>query len=84
MIRVLYFARLREQLGVGSEVLPAPGTPASVEDIVTTLRGRGGLWAEAFEPNQTLLVAVNQELARWDTQVSDGDELAFFPPVTGG
>jgi sulfur-carrier protein len=84
MIHVLYFARLREQLGTGSETLPAPEGTASVADIVTMLRGRDGPWAEAFAPDQTLLAAVNQELARGDTLVADGDELAFFPPVTGG
>ncbi len=84
MIRVLYFARLREQVGTSGETLPAPELPTCVADIATTLRGRGGPWAAAFAQDQALLAAVNQELARDETQVADGDELAFFPPVTGG
>ena len=82
MIRVLYFARLREQLGTAGEDLPA--TVATLGDLAAALRGRGGAWAEAFAPDQTVMVAVNQELARPETPVADGDEVAFFPPVTGG
>ncbi len=82
MIRVLYFARLREQLGTSGEDLPA--TAATVADLTAALRGRGGVWADAFALDQTVMAAVNQELARPETPVADGDEVAFFPPVTGG
>lgn len=84
MIRVLYFARLREQLGRAGEELAAGAGLTTVADIAARLRGRGGAWADVLGENQTVMVAVNQELARADTLVKDGDELAFFPPVTGG
>jgi len=84
MIRVLYFAGLRERLGVADETIPAPAGPATVGDLAATLRGRGGAWAAALGGDQAVLVAVNQALARPDTPVADGDEVAFFPPVTGG
>ena len=85
MIKVLYFARLREQLGTASEEIALMDEPATtVGDIATLLRGRGGAWSEALAEGETILVAVNQEMARLETRVKDGDEVAFFPPVTGG
>lgn len=84
MIRILYFARLREQLGTAGEELPSGPDSATVADLAAVLRGRGGTWADAFAPGQSVLAAVNQELARGETLVADGDEVAFFPPVTGG
>jgi molybdopterin synthase sulfur carrier subunit len=83
MIRVLYFARLRERVGIGSEELDAVGLP-DLAAVIERLQKRGGVWAEAFYGEQRLMMALNQELARPETPVSDGDEVAFFPPVTGG
>lgn len=83
MIRVLYFARLRELLGTGGEELPyAAGTDLAA--LIELLRKRGGAWEDAFDGRQTLLMAVNQEVANPGTAIADGDEIAFFPPVTGG
>jgi len=84
MIKVLYFARLREQLGTTGEELPAAAELATVGDLTTILRGRGGIWSELLAEDETILVAVNQEMARPETLIKDGDEVAFFPPVTGG
>ena len=84
MIRVLYFARLREQLGSASDDLeagPDTATPAAIRE---RLRQRGGVWEEVFGGDQPVLVSVNQEVADADAPVVDGDEVAFFPPVTGG
>lgn len=83
MIRVLYFASLREQLGTGAEEL-AIDDSRTVADILARLRTRGGSWAEALGGSHKVLSAVNQEMARPDSPVRDGDEVAFFPPVTGG
>ncbi len=83
MIHVLYFARLREQLGTAGEELAAP-TPLTAGALIDRLAERGGRWAEVFDPGPGLLVAVNQSMARPDTLLRDGDEVAFFPPVTGG
>jgi len=84
MIRILYFARLRERLGVADETIPPLAGKATVGDLAAMIRRRGGAWAEALGTDQAILAAVNQELARPDTPVADGDEVAFFPPVTGG
>ena len=84
MINVLYFARLREQLNTESEQLQANSSLARVDDIVTLLRDRGDLWSEIFADDQLVMVAINQEMAGRDAAIKDGDEVAFFPPVTGG
>ena len=89
MIQMRYFASLRERLGTGAEAIPCPGlaTPGraiTVADILLLLRQRGEPWNDALGGEQTLLAAVNQAMARLDTPVQDGDEVAFFPPVTGG
>lgn len=83
LINVLFFARVRDQLGVSEAQLELPDGVVSVELIRSLLQERG----EPFESvlsDSDILVAVNQEMATLDTAVEDGDELAFFPPVTGG
>ncbi len=84
MIKVLYFARLREQLGCGEETLPLlPGKVAAIKELVALLSDRGRIWGDTLsDPN--VRVAVNQTIADLDTAINDGDEVAFFPPVTGG
>jgi len=84
MIRVLYFARLREQLGRDAETLEASPALANVAAVMAHLQARGGPWAETFGGGQRVMMAVNQEMADRATVLRDGDELAFFPPVTGG
>lgn len=84
MIKVLFFARLREQLDTEMLELEAgPGLP-NIAAIIELLKQRGGEWAEVLGDEQLMLMAVNQEVADADTAVRDGDEVAFFPPVTGG
>lgn len=85
MIKILYFARLREQLGAASEEIPPTADLATVGDILAWLRRRGSPWSEVLAAEgETVLAAVNQDMARPETPVRDGDEIAFFPPVTGG
>jgi len=84
MITVLYFARLRETLGTSSESIALPATVRDVEGLRTVLVARGGEWEEELAPSKPVRAAVNQAMALGDTQVTDGDEVAFFPPVTGG
>lgn len=80
-IRVLYFARLRDVLGCAEEILPrAPDVGA----VLAQLRERGGVWAQELAPDRTFCIAVNHEVARLDTPLAEGAELAIFPPVTGG
>ncbi|MGH8801443.1 MAG: MoaD/ThiS family protein [Casimicrobiaceae bacterium] len=84
-VRVIYLARLREALGRASETLAFGSEAApSVSDLMTVLRARGGAWAHELGAGRVVRFAVNQRLARADTPIADGDEVAVFPPVTGG
>ncbi|HKO88406.1 MAG TPA: molybdopterin converting factor subunit 1 [Burkholderiales bacterium] len=84
MIKLVFFARLREDLGVADEQLQLPEHVKTVDALRRHLIGRGGRWEEILAPNKSLRVAVNQEMAKGETTVQAGDEVAFFPPVTGG
>ncbi|MBU0903252.1 MoaD/ThiS family protein [Pseudomonas spirodelae] len=80
MIRVQYFARYREALGLDGEQLNA--TFSDLEHLRQHLLSRGGVWAVLAEQN--LMCARNQELCSLDEPLQAGDEVAFFPTVTGG
>ncbi|MDO6747694.1 molybdopterin converting factor subunit 1 [Gilvimarinus sp. 1_MG-2023] len=82
VLTVLFFASLRERLGCNELSLTLPAG-ASVADVITTLAERESGWCEAFEQGQCL-AAVNQQMVKPDYLLADGDELALFPPVTGG
>ncbi|MFI8415465.1 molybdopterin synthase sulfur carrier subunit [Serratia sp. NPDC078593] len=81
MITVLFFAQVRELIGTDSLKLPAEF--ATVEALREALCQRGERWALALEPGK-LLTAVNQALVAAEHPLQAGDEVAFFPPVTGG
>lgn len=82
-IRLLYFARLREVFGLNQEGLELDA-PATLADLLDALRARGGIWSEELAPGRAFRVAVNQDIAGPDTPLGEGDEVAIFPPVTGG
>jgi molybdopterin synthase sulfur carrier subunit len=84
MIHVLYFARLREQLNTGAEAMEYRPQLDTVNALVAILKARGDVWAELFADDQLVMVAVNQEMSDRNSPLKDGDEVAFFPPVTGG
>lgn len=84
MIKILYFARLREALGKSSEEIEMPGGAGDLKALRALLRERGGAWADEMADGRQLRAAVNQDLAQGDVVIRDGDEIAFFPPVTGG
>ncbi len=84
MITILYFARLREAFGTGSEQIALPATVSNMEGLRALLIARGGAWEEELEPGKPVRAAVNQAMAHGETRIADGDEVAFFPPVTGG
>ena len=84
MVTVLYFARLRESLGRAREELALPESVIDLAGLRDVLVSRGGTWAQELSPTRQVRAAVNQQMAAADTPVTDGDEIAFFPPVTGG
>ncbi len=84
MARILYFAWLRERMGRTEEDLPLPPGVATVGGLVALLQARDAAGAVAFAHPAMVRAAVNQDFASPDTPVQDADEIAFFPPVTGG
>lgn len=82
MIKILFFAQLREQLSCESLSIES-GALHTVADLRQYLVGEHPHW-EQFLGNQKLLVAVNQIISKPDQVITNGDEVAFFPPVTGG
>lgn len=84
MADILYFASLREALGTDQEKITLSSQIATISDLKQLLIKRGGDWQQAFTQSQGLLVSVNQQMADDQTGISDQDEIAFFPPVTGG
>jgi len=84
MIKVLYFSRIREIVGRPEEQVELPSEIDSVGGLVKWMCDRGEPWLSAIGEGEPVLVAVNQEFAKEDTPVKDEDEIAFFPPVTGG
>ena len=84
MINIKYFARLSEALNVKSEEVEFSEEINTVESLIQTLVGRGEPWISEFSIENKILVAVNQELSNRQATLKQGDEVAFFPPVTGG
>lgn len=83
-VRLLYFARMRENLGVSAEEATLPEGVDDVRGLMRWLSSRGGVWQEEFDGCRQIRAAVNQELVADAAPVAAGDEVAFFPPVTGG
>ncbi len=81
-LELRYFARLRETFGRSGETLEL--IPGTVADLLQALRQRGTPWAEELSGERAFRVAVNQDMASPDTVLAEGDEVAIFPPVTGG
>ena len=81
---LLYFAWVRQKTGRGEEQLALPDNVKTVADLASFLKARGGGYEEAFADLRRMRVAVNQDHSGFDTPLRDSDEVAFFPPVTGG
>ena len=82
-VNILFFAGLREALGTGSESLALPQGVTTAGALRDHLAARGEAWA-ALATMKNLRVAVNRQMVGLDAAVNSGDEVAFFPPVTGG
>ncbi len=83
-MRILYFAWVRQKVGRAEEEVAPPPEVVDVAGLVEWLAAQSPGHADAFANRRTIRCAVNQEFARPDQPVRQGDEVAFFPPVTGG
>lgn len=83
-VTVLFFAGLREQLGTSGEQLDLPSDVTSVAGLRSHLQSRGGAFEKAFSERALVRMAVNQDMVPATARIKAGDEIAFFPPVTGG
>ncbi len=81
-IRLRYFAQLREAIGVAEEEFETRAT--DVASLRLALIARGGVYAETLASGQAIRCALNQQLCAPGTPLTEGAEVAFFPPVTGG
>lgn len=79
-----FFASVRETLGTGQEALQVTADVTTVAELRSMLAARGGAWADALAPQRLLRTACNQIMCDPETALTDGCEVAFFPPVTGG
>ena len=83
-MKLLYFAWLRQRIGIPGEEIDLPQNVATAGELLEWLRGRGDSYAEALADPAIVRIAVNQSYAQLGDPVSDTDEVALFPPVTGG
>lgn len=83
-MKVLYFAWLRQKVGLGEEEVTPPPAVNTVAALVAWLKVKSPAHAAAFANMKAVRVAINQEFADWNGAIAEGDEIAFFPPVTGG
>lgn len=84
MIQIRYFASLRDRLQQSEEQMELPSDISQIQALMQHLSQRGGVWHQVFSEDPSILCALNQEMAKLDTPIGDGDEIGFFPPVTGG
>ncbi len=83
-MKILYFAWVRQKIGRSEEVVDAPANVRTAGDLAAWLVARGDGYAEAFADLKRVRVAINQEHSNFSAPVDGRDEIAFFPPVTGG
>ena len=83
-LKVLYFASVKEKLGKATEEVDVPADVSTVSGLRAHLGARGGAYGEVFGDRRLVRAAVNQDMAGATAPIKAGDEIAFFPPVTGG
>ena len=83
-MKILYFSWLREKIGIDSEEIKISEKISDVNELVEYLKNSSEKHLIAFQNTKLIKVSVNKEFANFDTKIQDQDEIAFFPPVTGG
>lgn len=83
-MRILYFAWVRERVGKAEETLEPPASVVTVSDLMQWLSSRGEEYAHAFEQAKVIRAAIDKRHVKPDTEIGGAQEIAFFPPMTGG
>ena len=83
-MKILYFSWLKEKIGLNSQEIIKPKNVENIYDLITFLKRKSEEHKNAFSDLNSIKVAVNQEFAGLETKIKEKDEIAFFPPVTGG
>ena len=83
-IEILYFAGVREAIGLSAETVSPPAEVVTIADLIGWLAARGGGYAEAFADPSRIRAAIGDDFAEPDTPIAGAREIALFPPVTGG
>ena len=83
-VKLFYFAKVREAIGIDREELDLGSNIKTVSDLIEVLKGRGSHWQDMFSMSTTFRMAVNQEMVEASHKINANDEVAFFPPITGG
>jgi len=83
-MKILYFAWMREHTGCSTEEIRLPENVANISELAAYLRGRSAGHEAALRNLKTVRVAINRKYANLESPITDSDEIAFFPPVTGG
>ena len=83
-IKLFYFAKMREVLGIDREEIDVESDIKTLAELIAFLKLRGSQWQAIFDMSSSYRMAVNQELAEASAKINANDEVAFFPPITGG
>ena len=83
-VKLLYFAKVKELVGLDNEIIDLPSSVINFEELKHYLISRGGPWSEIFLPQNATRCALNQNLMHSNFIIEAGSEIAFFPPITGG
>ena len=83
-VKLVYFAWVRERIGLAEEVVNLPDSVLTVSDLAAWLQLRGEEYAYAFENPSIVRAAINRKHVKPDTVIAGASEIAFFPPMTGG
>jgi len=83
-VTLLYFASFRERLSLEKETLELDANIKSIADLKQLLASRANSWHDIFSADKNVLVSINQNMAKAHSPIANNDEIAFFPPVTGG
>jgi len=83
-VSLLYFASFRERLKLENEMIEIDESIKNIADLKQLLASRKNAWEDVFSADKNVLVSINQNMAKTHSPITHNDEIAFFPPVTGG